>query len=325
MIFNIDPHIHLGGCISPLFVWEIVQKNGLKHLAESYEDVCLQMKFSDNEPRDFHRFLDKFRILDEIHWTEALIDSSIKSICEYLEFYDVHYAWMDFSINKYMSIGWHKYQAIKFIYDAFERHRPGGVGLILSIKYESARSSQKQYAKLIESSADYLLGIDLVGDEAYFDSDFYKPIFADWKNAGKITRAHVGESQTINNVFDSILNLGVTNIAHGIKIIDDPNLVKIAIENDISFDVSITSNYVTGVLTDMSLHPITAMLDSGLKLTLGSDDPIQCDTSLPNEFEVAKSLGVTEFQCDILRQNALENTLRALHAQNRDTKLFKMF
>lgn len=320
MVANIDPHLHLGGCIPPSFVWQVIQNLNLKHLAESYEDVCGQMMFSAGEPRNFHRFLDKFRILDELRWTEALIDQSIAAVSKFLDSQNIDFAWIDFSINKYMNIGWHKHQAVHFIYDSFKRHRPGGVGLILSIKYESMRASQKQYAKLIENPeiAECLFGIDLVGDETYFDSEFYKPLFRDWNNAGKITRAHVGESQSAINILGSMLDLGVTNIAHGVKIIDYNNIMKIAADKGITFDLSITSNYVTGVWDNPGFHPITTMMENGLKVTLGSDDPIQCDTTLAQEFKRAKELGVSEWQCDVMKEIAYDNTVAALRRQNMD-------
>lgn len=322
-MINIDPHLHLGGCIPPGFVWQVIQDLNLKHLAESYEDVCGQMMFTDGEPRDFHRFLDKFRILDELRWTEALIDQSIAAVCKFLDTENIDYAWVDFSINKYMNIGWHKHQAIHFIYESFERHRPGGVGLILSIKYESMRASQKQYAKLIENEevAKCLMGIDLVGDEAYFDSNFYKPLFRDWHEAGKITRAHVGESQSALNIFHSIMELGVSNIAHGIKIIDYPEFIRTAIDKQITFDLALTSHYVTGVWTHPTFHPITKMLESGLQVTLGSDDPVQCGTTLAKEFEFARKFGIPEWQCDLMRKIVYDNTVAALKRQAVDLPL----
>ncbi len=199
---KIDTHLHLGGSIPVSFVWETIRELGLKHLAESYDDVLCQMTFCPGEHRTFHRFLDKFRILDELPWTPDLIDGSVKAVCDYLGDQGIDYAWMDFSINKYMKIGWHKHEAVQFIHDSFARHRPGGVGLILSIKYESMVASQRQYAKLIEHelAAKCLIGIDLVGDEEHFSAGFYEPLFRDWNAAGKVTRAHVGESQAKENV-----------------------------------------------------------------------------------------------------------------------------
>ena len=315
----IDTHLHMGGCISPQVVWDMILKQSKHYLAESYSDVVSQMTFDIHEPYGFHRFLDKFRILDEVSWDEDAIDHSIKHICEYLEFNKIAYAWLDFSINKYMKIGWHKTEAIKFIYDSFQKYRPNQVGLILSIKYESMKASQKQYAKLIENAevAECLIGLDLVGDEAYFDAEFYKPIFEDWQKSGKITRAHVGESLSVENVLSTILKLKANRIAHGFKIVTNYDYIKIAKDNNVAFDLAITSNYVTGVIEEGQPHPIKSMMDNNLLVTLGSDDPIQCETHLAKEFVKAANYGVTSSQCELLKQTALAHTINMLKAQNR--------
>ncbi len=318
----IDTHLHMGGCISPQIVWDMILKQSKHYLAESYTDVVSQMTFGSHEPYGFHRFLDKFRILDEVSWDEDAIDNSIKHICEYLEFNKIAYAWLDFSINKYMKIGWHKSEAIKFIYDSFEKYRPNQVGLILSIKYESMTASQKQYAKLIENAdvAKCLIGLDLVGDEAYFDSNFYKPIFEDWQKSGKITRAHVGESHSEKNVLSAIVDLKVSRIAHGFKILSNLDYIKIAKDNNIAFDLAITSNFVTGVVEGDS-HPIKSMMDHNLLVTLGSDDPIQCDTYLALEYVKAASYGITASQRELLKQTAYAHTVDMLKAQGRQIPL----
>ncbi len=297
---KVDPHRHMGGCVPSSFVWSMIQERGLTDLADTESEVVRQMTFQPGEPAGFHRFLDKFKILDEIDWTPYFIDKSIKAIADDLDADNVGYAWIDFSINKYMSIGWGKQEAIAFIHNSFERHRPNGVGLVLSLKYESMRASQRQYASLIEheDTAKFLVGIDLVGDEQYFDHGFYRPIFHDWKKAGKMTRAHVGESQALENVVAAMETMGVTNVAHGLKILGNDRAMGLARDLDVTFDMAITSNHLTGVWTDQTKHPSLDMHRANLKVTLGSDDPIQCSTTLGAEIKKAAGLGWTAAELD---------------------------
>jgi adenosine deaminase len=306
---RIDTHRHFGGSIPTVFVWETIRDGDLHWLAESHDDVVAQMTFANDEPRSFHRFLDKFRILDEISWTPELIAGSIKSACDEFEKERLDYVWLDFSINKYMRIGWHKKEAIQFIHDCFEQYRPGRVGLVLSLKYESMQASQRQYASLIDDPevVDLLFGLDLVGDENHYNKKFYKPILKEWAAAKKMTRAHVGEYGSAKNVKGAIKS-GVTNIAHGIKITNDPDVVKLAKDKGVCFDIAPTSNELTGVVTDSEFHPMTNMLFSGLRLTVGSDDPVQCNTTLDQEFEAARRYGVTEEQIEKMVQEAIRAT-----------------
>ncbi len=308
-IIKVDPHRHLGGCATPQFIYhELVQKRGIEYLGETLRDIRAAMQFEALEPYGFHRFLDKFRILDEIVWDEPLIDASIKDVCDGLEAEQIDYTWLDFSINKYMqNLSWHKVDAIRFIHDCFAKYRPGKVGLILSLKYESLRTSQRQYAAVLEDPEvhDLLVGIDLVGDETYFDASFYKPIFERWNAAGKVTRAHVAEFGPAQNA-ELAIKAGVQRIAHGIKIVEDPKIIDLALEKEIAFDMAVTSNYVTGVCVEHKPHPIKDMVKAGLKITIGSDDPVQCRTTLDREFSVLPYLGITNREMDLFRKNAIE-------------------
>jgi len=308
---KIDTHRHLGGSIPVYWVWDTIKELGLKHLAETEEEVSAAMTFKKHEPRTFHNFLDKFRILDHIPWTEELIDTSVRAVCDGLKSEGVGYCWLDFSINKYMdALSWHKTEAIKFIRDSFERHFKGGVGLVLSLKYEAPKASQRQYADLIEdpATADCLVGIDLVGNEAYFDSRFYKPIFEKWNKAGKMTRAHVAESQGAQNGLLAMIDLNVTNIAHGLKMAYHQEYLDMARDKDITFDLGVSSNYFTGVWEEANNHPVVTMLNNGNKVTLGTDDPVQCSTTLDQEFDnVAKNYQITQTQCVVMRTIALAN------------------
>ena len=311
VLTRIDTHRHLGGCIPPWWVWQTISENGWSYIAESFEEVKSYMTFSTGEAYGFHRFLDKFKILDHIKWNEDLIDRSIKAVCSDIIAEGIDYCWMDFSINKYMeNMDWHKKEAISFIHDRFNHYMPGKIGLILSLKYESTHASQRQYAKLIDDPdvVEMLFGIDLVGDELYFDCEFYKPIFMQWSSAGKMTRAHVSESQDYVNCYRAIKDLKVSNIAHGINIYTNDEIMAYAKDAGVTFDLGLTSNYMTGVWTNDRRHPIMKMVDYGLKVTLGTDDPIQCATTLQDEYNLANDMGVTQDQIESMRITASNNT-----------------
>jgi len=280
---NIETHLHFGGSIDCQCVYDIIQEQGLNYLAESYDDCVKAMTFAPNEEPGYHKFLNKFKILDEIRWDRNTIEKSVISICKRLEKENIQYALIDFSINKYMSIGWHKTEAIEFIYYMFQKHRPNKIGLILSVKYESVKHTQEQYLNIIENKeiAKLLVGVDLVGDETCYDYKFYKDLLKPWLKADKLVRAHVGEFGSVDNVRTAITELNVTNIAHGISIVKDKSLFKLA--KKVIFDTAITSNYLTGVVESDS-HPVSTMAND-LIVTISTDDPVICNTTLYKEFK----------------------------------------
>jgi adenosine deaminase len=151
-------------------------------------------------------------------------------------------------------------------------------------------------------------GIDLVGDEKFFDAEFYKPHFEKWSRYQKMVRVHVGEVGRVDNVKQALEQLKITNIAHGIDIIHDEELIKKAIDLDIQFDLALTSNLKIRPSLSMEAHPIHIMMDKGLKCTIGSDDPVVFATSLEDEYKLVNYPAQA-----ILKSNAEEFTRKHGH------------
>lgn len=281
----------------------------------SLQDVRSRMCYAADEPHEFHYFLDKFRILDDIQWDEQSLIEVIHQVCWDLVREHIDYCELKFSVDKFVrQMGWSPQAVIKFVYQHMneECSRWGIlVPLVLSLKYESDPENQRRTAKLIEDPeiANMLAGIDLVGAEACFNVnlDLYMQIFKQWRDAGKGTMAHVGETQSARNVRIAIEKLGVKRIAHGIRILEDPEIVALARERDICFDIALTSNVYTGVVSDYKNHPVQRMLEAGLKITIGTDDPAILNTTLDNEYKILMDTFKLSDECVL---GIMDNSLR---------------
>jgi len=269
----------------------------------SYEEVERKLVCLPDEPNEFNHFLSKFTFLDKIQWTEELVAEKIKFVCDEMNQESLMGVFLDFSVSKYRHIGWALNEAIGFILDRLDEYSDIPIVPILSIKYESPAEAQFKIAQVIEDSniADRVGGIDFVGDESKFNADVQRPICQMWQ--GKLVRMHVGESQSENNVVQAIEDFGVTNIAHGIRIVNNTNLLKMGAESGVVFDIAPTSNYVTGVIPSGEPHPGKIMFDAGILMTVGSDDPIQCRTTLYYEYELLFESGFTDADIDVLADN----------------------
>ena len=88
---------------------------------------------------------------------------------------------------------------------------------------------------------------------------------------------------------------GVTRIGHGVRAIEDPELVALLVDRGIVLEVCPTSNVATQVVPDYESHPLPALRQAGVKVTLNSDDPPYFATTLANEYAVAQErLGCDE-------------------------------
>ena len=94
-----------------------------------------------------------------------------------------------------------------------------------------------------------------------------------------------GEDAGPESVWDAIKVLNSERIGHGITTIQDPELVKYVAENKIPLEVCPTSNVFTKhYVKSMEEHPVRALYDAGILVTIGSDDPVFFKTTVNEEY-----------------------------------------
>ena len=104
------------------------------------------------------------------------------------------------------------------------------------------------------------------------------------------------------------LALGVSRIGHGVRAIEDPDLVRELAERGTVLEVCPTSNVVLGLYPSYAEHPLPALRAAGVPVTLGSDDPPYWDASIGGEYAVAAE------QFGFGDEDLREITRTALHA-----------
>jgi adenosine deaminase len=145
----------------------------------------------------------------------------------------------------------------------------------------------------------YVVGFQLAGDEAgYPAGDFAEP-YRIAAEAGLGCSVHAGEWGGPESV-RAALTLPVTRIGHGVRSIEDPDLVAELAERRIVLEVCPTSNVVLGLYPSYEEHPLPALCAAGVHVTLGSDDPPWFGASIGGEYAIcAERLG---FGDDVLRE-----------------------
>jgi adenosine deaminase len=102
--------------------------------------------------------------------------------------------------------------------------------------------------------------------------------------------SHAGEHGPAWEVRHAIEKFGAERIQHGIGAMHDPEVVKMLVDGGIACDVCPGSNVALAAVQSMDEHPLAAMLDAGITVTLGSDDPPLMATNLLAEYEHAWNL-----------------------------------
>ncbi len=157
--------------------------------------------------------------------------------------------------------------------------------LLVSVnRHESLDLAESAAQQAVDRLDSGIVGLDLAGDEAHYPAAPFEPIFREARQSGLMTTIHAGEWGPAENVAQAIELLKADRIGHGVRVIEDPEVVAVARELGATFEVCPTSNYQSGVVTDLARHPIQKMIDSGLNVTINTDDPGISQITMSDEY-----------------------------------------
>ena len=118
-----------------------------------------------------------------------------------------------------------------------------GVGLMLAADRTVEPSVAVDQARLAATRADRgIVSFGLANDEAIGPPEPYAEAFAIAKEAGLLSTPHAGELAGPESVWGALETLQPDRLQHGVRSIEDPELVKRLADSDIVLDVCPTSN-----------------------------------------------------------------------------------
>ncbi len=128
-----------------------------------------------------------------------------------------------------------------------------------------------------------LVGITIGGSEHACPPAPFEPVFTAARRAGLRLTAHAGEALGPESVRDAVEILGVARIGHGVRAIEDPALVETLAARGIPLEICPTSNLCTAIYPSYARHPLFALHQAGVPVTVNTDDPTFFGTTLTDE------------------------------------------
>ncbi|MCA9225980.1 MAG: adenosine deaminase, partial [Planctomycetales bacterium] len=153
---------------------------------------------------------------------------------------------------------------------------------------------------------EHFIGLGLGGIENGYPADLFVETFQEAKRHGLHVVAHAGETTGPQTIRDAIQKLGAERIGHGIRCLEDAELVMELCEQRIPLEVCPTSNYCLGLVERGQPHPLRRMVDAGLLCTVNSDDPPMFSTTLNDEYTLLAEQGFSLAELQQLNLNAVD-------------------
>ena len=150
------------------------------------------------------------------------------------------------------------------------------------------------------------IGIGLDSSELGFPPSIFKDLYRRAEKEKLFLVAHAGEEGPVDYVWEAIDILGVDRIDHGNTILNDKDLIKRVIKDDLAITMCPLSNKCLQVST-LGNNPALKLLEKGVKVTINSDDPAYFGGYLNDNYkQLSQSLSLTEEHLNKLIKNSLD-------------------
>lgn len=281
-------HCHLEACFRPETVREIGRTLGLDvpEDPETFHREWLLTRPLQNLQIALARFVDIQRLWCSEEVIERLTFEACEDACaQNIRLMEFRYS-PDFIASGKDGLDFEKIHGAILRGIERARHADLAVGLIGIVQKTLSLKDAARTIDFMIEHADTFVGLDFADQDTHVFRD-YQPMVEKARGAGLRLTVHAGEEPgSAVQVRDAIGALEAERIGHGIHIIDDPGILELVLERDVVLEVCPTSNWLTSSVRSTAAHPIRKLMQSGVKVTINSDDPGLFGIDLTHEYDV---------------------------------------
>ena len=298
-------HLHIEGTLEPEMMFELAERNKLSIAYRSIEQL-----------RNAYQFENLQSFLDIYYQGMAVL-------LQEQDFYDLTYAYLKMAEKQ-----WVRHAEIFFDPQAHTR-RGVSFGTVIDGIHQAQRDAERDLGvtsklimcflrdldaasamKTLEEAMAYrdrIVGVGLDSAEVGNPPGKFATVFEKARGHGFLPVAHAGEEGPAAYVAESLDDLRVLRIDHGIRSLDDEALVERLIAAQIPLTVCPLSNLRLYVVEEMAIHPIKEMLVRGLLVTVNSDDPPYFGGYVNENYQaIQEALGFTDDELAQLARNSFQ-------------------
>jgi len=262
-------HLHLEGSLHLASAVEMAAMQNHRWGVLSVPQLRKSLRFES-----LNDFLSNVREMCTVIASPEGLQRTARELSLFLAKHGVRYAEVYCSPFIYVRWGMDYHVALDSMDQGFEEgEAQGGAScriLLDTVRQWGPEAADVVLGKYLERPIARVVGFGIGGAEI-IDLAEFAPVFDRAREAGLRTVTHAGESGGVEDVWKAIDVLKVDRIAHGIRSVDDPKLLRTLAERRIPLDVAVTSNYRTASVR--GAHPLRQLIDAGVVVTLSTDDP----------------------------------------------------
>jgi adenosine deaminase len=297
-------HVHIEGTLEPELMFRLATRNGLLLPFEDIDQVHAAYRFSDLQSflDIYYQGAEVLRTADDFYdLMSAYLDRAAADGVRHAEIF------FDPQSHTGRGIGFEVF--MRGFRDAIsDGRRRLGISADLIMCFLRHLSGEDALATIEEAEPflDGVIGVGIDSSERGRPPELFEKAYARARELGLRAVAHAGEEGPPEYVSAALDVLGAERIDHGVRSLEDPELVARLAREKIPLTVCPLSNVALRVVDDLSRHPLPTMIEAGLVVSLNSDDPAYFGGYIGDNYRATRSeLGLDDATITSLARNSI--------------------
>jgi adenosine deaminase len=299
-------HLHIEGTLEPELMFELAARNGVDLPYSNVESVRAAYQFTN-----LQSFLD-------IYYRGAAVLRTEEDFADLMRAY-LHRAIADgvkraeifFDPQTHTARGV-RFETLMRGFDAAQQGLADQIdsALILCFLRHLPEDDALDTLSDAEPFLDQVVAVGLDSSEVGHPPEKFARVFKRAKSMELRAVAHAGEEGPPEYIWQALDLLGAERIDHGVRSLEDSDLVKRLADDQIPLTVCPQSNAKLRVVGSLADHPIRRMLDAGLNVSIHSDDPAYFGGYVgDNYLNTAQALDLSKSELTRIAANSIQSVL----------------
>lgn len=297
-------HVHIEGTLEPEMMFHLATRNGLILPFEDVDQVHAAYRFTD-----LQSFLDIYYQGGEVLRTPDDFYDLMSAYLDRAAADGVRHAEIFFDPQSHTGRGVGFEVFMRGFHDAIsDGRRRLGISADLILCFLRHLSGEEALATIEEAEPflEGVIGVGIDSSERGRPPELFEAAFTRARELGLRAVAHAGEEGPPAYVAGAIDVLGAERIDHGVRSLEDPDLVARLRRDAIPLTVCPLSNVALRVVDELAEHPLPAMIEGGLLVSVHSDDPAYFGGYVGDNYRgVQQSLGFDDATITMLARNSI--------------------
>jgi len=304
MLPTAELHVHVEGTLEPELLVQMAARNGVALPSADPEKLRAEYQFTS-----LQSFLDLYYRNVAVLRTEEDFRELAAAYLARAAGAGVHRAEIFFDPQQHVSLGVPLQAVVAGLSSALADGRAAhGISADLIMCFLRDRGPADAMATLRAALPyrEHFIGVGLDSAEVGYPPELFRDVFAAAAAEGLHRVAHAGEEAGPDYVWQALDVLGAERIDHGIRAMEDPDLIRRLRDDQVPLTVCPMSNVALRVYGSLGEHVLPLMLAEGLKATVNSDDPAYFGGYIDANFTAARGMGLGEEQLVTLARNSFD-------------------